>query len=259
MGPPSALIKESCRLPAGSCISPIQPFFTLIQASVTTAIGPTCYRQHRRFAMKKHVFFVGFILTAAGTSGCARMLMPLALMAIYTEGKGPIRESSVPIDPYVGVRGRWDEVMRLPAKSVVDVLTMEGTAHVGLLTRADARAVRILINGIDEQIAARRRAASRRALLPRPRSRRHRQTGGCCRSDERRRSLRGCRRDWRPGMRTARCAAASGGHRGHGRRTRFARRAAGTAHISRGGRRSAFGVEDPQLTLAGSWSLEAGS
>ena len=103
--------------------------------------------------MKKHVFFVGFILTAAGTSGCARMLMPLALMAIYTEGKGPIRESSVPIDPYVGVRGRWDEVMRLPAKSVVDVLTMEGTAHVGLLTRADARAVRILINGIDEQIA----------------------------------------------------------------------------------------------------------
>jgi hypothetical protein len=103
--------------------------------------------------MKKHAFFLGLILAAAGTCGCARILMPLALMAIYTEGKGPIRESSVPIDPYVGVRGRWDEVMRLPAKSVVDVLTMEGTAHVGLLTRADARAVRILINGVDEQIA----------------------------------------------------------------------------------------------------------
>ena len=188
--------------------------------------------------MKKHVFFVGFILTAAGTSGCARMLVPLTLMAIYNEGKGPIRESSVPIDPYVGVRGRWDEVMRLPAKSVVDVLTMEGTAHVGLLTRADARAVRILINGVDEQIA--RADVLRLDVLyfPGPEAGAIVRRAAVVEAASAAAASRGCRCNWRPRMRTAPCAASSGGHRGHGKRTRFARRAAGKAHTSPGGGRS---------------------
>ena len=149
--------------------------------------------------------------------------------------------------------------MRLPAKSVVDVLTMEGTAHVGLLTRADARAVRILINGIDEQIARAdvlrldvlyfpgpeagaivRRAAVVEAASAAAASVVAAVIGG-----------QAC---VPPGalLRAAAIEGTAGGHAPLAARQ-------GKAHISPGGRRSAFGVEDPQLTLAASWSLEAGS
>ena len=40
------------------------------------------------------------------------------------------------IDPYAAALGRWDSVMRLPIESVIDVLEMNGTAHVGKIPRA---------------------------------------------------------------------------------------------------------------------------
>jgi hypothetical protein len=56
------------------------------------------------------------------------------------------------MNPDWAARGRWDNVMRLPPGSVVDVLSMDGAAYVGGLTAADGWSVSVNVNGIDEPI-----------------------------------------------------------------------------------------------------------
>jgi hypothetical protein len=102
--------------------------------------------------MKKHAVFLGLSLAATAASSCAEILAPLAIAAIYSEGNGPMRPSAAAIDPRLYVRGRWHEVVRLPRTSVVDVLTMDGTQHIGLLAGADDRTVTVLSIGIKEPI-----------------------------------------------------------------------------------------------------------
>jgi hypothetical protein len=56
------------------------------------------------------------------------------------------------MDPYTAARGRWDSVMRLPPGAVIDVLTVDGRAHVGAFAGADGYRVNVLANGIEEQV-----------------------------------------------------------------------------------------------------------
>ena len=103
--------------------------------------------------MKKRALCLGLLVAAAATaSGCAHLLSP------YGYGRGyrpsPLARSPViPMDPTAAARGRWDHVMRLPARAVVDVLAIDGSAYVGQLSGADGYAVRVMVNGIEEQIA----------------------------------------------------------------------------------------------------------
>ena len=49
--------------------------------------------------------------------------------------------------------GRWDNVMRLPRGSTIDVLTQDGAANVGPISGADINSVRLLIDGAEARIA----------------------------------------------------------------------------------------------------------
>ena len=102
--------------------------------------------------MKKRAFFLGLLFAAAATSGCAQLLSP------YGYGRGyrpyPVaRPPVMPVDTTAAARGRWDQVMRLPAGAVIDVLTLDSSAYVGQLRGADGHTVRVMVNGIEEQIA----------------------------------------------------------------------------------------------------------
>jgi hypothetical protein len=102
--------------------------------------------------MKKRAFFLGLLLAAAATSGCAQLLSP------YGYGRGyrpyPVAGPPVmPVDTSAAARGRWDQVMRLPAGAVIDVLTRDSSAYVGQLRGTDGLTVRVMVNGIEEQIA----------------------------------------------------------------------------------------------------------
>ena len=102
--------------------------------------------------MKKRAFFLGLLLAGAATSGCAQLLSP------YGYGRGyrpyPVaRPPVMPVDTTAAARGRWDQVMRLPAGAVIDVLTLDSSAYVGQLRGADGHTVRVMVNGIEEQIA----------------------------------------------------------------------------------------------------------
>lgn len=99
--------------------------------------------------MKTPALGLGLLLASVTTSGCAALL-PSG--GIY--GRYPVmRPAPMPlIDPYTAARGRWDSVMRLPAGAVIDVLTMDGAAHVGKISGVDGYRVGVLISGIEEQI-----------------------------------------------------------------------------------------------------------
>lgn len=49
--------------------------------------------------------------------------------------------------------GRWDNVMRLPRLTTIDVLMADGTATIGHILGATAQAVTISVGGTSEQIA----------------------------------------------------------------------------------------------------------
>ena len=48
--------------------------------------------------------------------------------------------------------GRWDNVMRLPRGSTVDVLTSDGAAHVGPTLASDVSSVRLVVDGSERRI-----------------------------------------------------------------------------------------------------------
>ena len=101
--------------------------------------------------MKKCAFFLGLIVAAAGLTGCAQMLTPYG----YGPGYRPYplaRPPVLPVDQSAAARGRWDQVMRLPAASTIDVLTVDGATHIGQLTGSDSYSVRLLVGGIEQQV-----------------------------------------------------------------------------------------------------------
>ena len=93
-------------------------------------------------------------LLAAGlaTSGCAPYLSPVSPYGPgFAQPLIPAR-APVDIDPSAGARGRWDNVMLLQPNSVLSVLTMDGQ-RVGTLVHADGYGVRLLVDGVEAQIA----------------------------------------------------------------------------------------------------------
>jgi hypothetical protein len=93
-----------------------------------------------------------FLICAAAflTSGCSALL--------YSGAAGPYRP--VPRHYYGHPRlqpevptGRWDNVMRLPRASTIDVLTKDGAATIGLIAGSDVQSVRLQIDGADVTIA----------------------------------------------------------------------------------------------------------
>ncbi len=51
--------------------------------------------------------------------------------------------------------GRWDNVMRVPRGSTVDVLTSDGAANVGPTLGSDVSSVRLVVDGIERRIERR--------------------------------------------------------------------------------------------------------
>ena len=78
-------------------------------------------------------------------SGCAPFLYP----GHYNY---PPRARMQPAPPAVPI-GRWDNVMRLPRLTTIDVLTRDGSAHVGALAGATSDSVRVLISGNESHIS----------------------------------------------------------------------------------------------------------
>jgi len=89
------------------------------------------------------------IVAAAGlTTGCS----PLMYSGPYGRVPPPQyaqRRPQVEAVPF----GRWDNVMRLPRASTIDVLTNDGAASIGLIAGADAQSVRLLMEGVEVRIA----------------------------------------------------------------------------------------------------------
>lgn len=91
------------------------------------------------------------IVAAAGlTTGCS----PL----VYSGPYGPVppphygygqRRPHVEAVPF----GRWDNVMRLPRASTIDVLTSDGAASIGQVAGADAQSVRLVMDSVEMRIA----------------------------------------------------------------------------------------------------------
>jgi hypothetical protein len=87
------------------------------------------------------------VLAAFTTTGCSHLMYP----GLYS----PARSRSVapaPPPPPMPI-GRWDNVMRLPRGSVVDVLSMNGEAFVGPVTGIDGSAVRVVVRGVEEHVS----------------------------------------------------------------------------------------------------------
>jgi hypothetical protein len=82
-------------------------------------------------------FLLIILLTAPVTIGCSALMYP---------GSGLYRPA--PIAPRSRVTpelplGRWDNVMRLPSQTIIDVLTRNGRATVGGFVDADEQYVRL--------------------------------------------------------------------------------------------------------------------
>lgn len=99
--------------------------------------------------MRRRVWSASFLLVVMAASGCAPLLSPYA--AGYHRSPVPPR-AGFAIDPDRAARGRWDAVMRLPAGTVVDVLSQDGEVYVGALTAVDRSSVRLSVNGVEEEI-----------------------------------------------------------------------------------------------------------
>lgn len=99
--------------------------------------------------MRRSVCLGAFLLAVVATSGCAPLLSPYA--AGYRRYPVP-PPAGFAIDPDRSARGRWDAVMRLPAGTIVDVLSQDGEAYVGGLTAVDRSSLRLSVNGVEEEI-----------------------------------------------------------------------------------------------------------
>lgn len=88
------------------------------------------------------------IAMACLTAGCAPLMYsgPYGRMPPPQYGQRRPNVEAVPI-------GRWDNVMRLPRGSSIDVLTNDGAANVGLIAGSDAQSVRLQVDGADVRIA----------------------------------------------------------------------------------------------------------
>lgn len=98
--------------------------------------------------MKRTTTLVGLLLFGSLATGCAPYYAPNAGRAGY-----PVRSMSATpaADPYSS-RGRWDNVMRLPAGASIEVLTWYSGARAGRIASADGASIRILIDGAEEEI-----------------------------------------------------------------------------------------------------------
>lgn len=86
---------------------------------------------------------------ALATTGCAP-----AMMVMATRGNPAmpfIGQPTAPVEP--APIGRWDNVMRLPRGSGVDVLTVNGAANVGQIVDADNDTVRVDMDGAVLRVA----------------------------------------------------------------------------------------------------------
>jgi hypothetical protein len=94
------------------------------------------------------------LLVVAATvvsAGCSPLLHPGGYRPGGYWRPGIPRPPAVAAD-YVPV-GRWDIVMRLPGRSVIDVLTRDGRATVGGFVGADEQSVRVQVGGIDVSLS----------------------------------------------------------------------------------------------------------
>ena len=100
--------------------------------------------------MRTPAVCLGFLLATVASSARCNALMPHG--GAY--GRYPMmRPAPMPaIDPYAAALGQWDSVLRLPIESVIDVLEMNGTAHVGKITRVDGYSVGVMVNGNEREI-----------------------------------------------------------------------------------------------------------
>lgn len=96
----------------------------------------------------KKMLLVG--LAAMATTACSPMM--------YAGGRHyPPHPSFVQRPPHVEPvpSGRWDNVMRLPHGSTIDVLTADGVANVGPILGADIDSVRVAMDGVERRIERR--------------------------------------------------------------------------------------------------------
>jgi hypothetical protein len=94
----------------------------------------------------------GFIVLAAAilTTGCSPAFYGLA-RGHYPYGP-PYGRPHQPVVEQVPT-GRWDNVMRLPHGSTIDVLGANGAATIGAILGADIDSVRVAVDGAEVRIA----------------------------------------------------------------------------------------------------------
>jgi hypothetical protein len=95
--------------------------------------------------MKRALVLIPLVLL---TAGCSPLLYPGPgrSMAASPYAMRSLAPAPAPV-------GRWDNVMRLPAQSTIDVLTSNGVPTIGPIVSADAQSVVVLVNGTDVRIA----------------------------------------------------------------------------------------------------------
>ncbi len=100
--------------------------------------------------MKRATVQPAILLLGVLASGCAPYFAPYGGRLGYPM---PRPYASFAADGGALARGRWDNVMRLPARARIDVLTWDGLTHVGDITFADGGSLRLMARGIEEQIS----------------------------------------------------------------------------------------------------------
>jgi len=93
-----------------------------------------------------------FVLTAAAllATGCSPLLFPPAQAGPY--GYAPPSRARGAYAPEPLPYERWDNVMRLPHGSVIDVLTRDGAANVGPILGAEISSVRVIADRQEREI-----------------------------------------------------------------------------------------------------------
>jgi hypothetical protein len=97
--------------------------------------------------MKKLILIV-IVAAASLTTGCSPLMYPGPYGRVLPPhyGQRPPQVEAVPV-------GRWDNVMRLPRASTIDVLTTDGAASIGLVAGADAQSIRLVMERVEVRIA----------------------------------------------------------------------------------------------------------
>jgi hypothetical protein len=80
------------------------------------------------------------------TTGCSALMYPRGAQPFRYGRPGLVAAEPVPI-------GRWDNVMRLPLRTTIDVLTRDGRANIGGFIDADEQYVRLLIGDVQVPIS----------------------------------------------------------------------------------------------------------